>query len=122
MQILRIEGMPPTQNEFRRMHHFEIAKRKKEWEAAVMIEVKRQSIEKVDKVIIVLDSIGNLASKKEVEDSIEGKSVADMSRAKQMKSLRIVPNRNQSKSCTGSVGTLNPRPKVRTLLTQVLIY
>ena len=46
-----------------------------------------QNIEKTDKVIIILDSIGNLASKKEVEDSIEGKSVADMSRAKQMKSL-----------------------------------
>ena len=42
---------------------------------------------KDDKVIIVLDSIGNLASKKEVEDAIEGKSVADMSRAKQIKSL-----------------------------------
>ena len=40
-----------------------------------------------DKLIIVLDSIGNLASKKEVEDAIEGKSVADMSRAKQIKSL-----------------------------------
>jgi len=46
-----------------------------------------QNIDKADKVIIILDSIGNLASKKEVEDSIEGKSVADMSRAKQMKSL-----------------------------------
>lgn len=40
-----------------------------------------------DKVIIVVDSIGNLASKKEVDDAIEGKSVADMSRAKQVKSL-----------------------------------
>ena len=46
-----------------------------------------QNIEKNDKVIIVLDSIGNLASKKEVDDATEGKSVADMSRAKQMKSL-----------------------------------
>lgn len=46
-----------------------------------------QSIEKGDRVIIILDSIGNLASKKEVEDAIEGKSVADMSRAKQIKSL-----------------------------------
>jgi len=46
-----------------------------------------QNIEKGDRVIIILDSIGNLASKKEVEDSIEGKSVADMSRAKQIKSL-----------------------------------
>jgi RecA/RadA recombinase len=40
-----------------------------------------------DKVIIIIDSIGNLASKKEVEDALEGKSVADMSRAKQLKSL-----------------------------------
>lgn len=40
-----------------------------------------------DKVVIIIDSIGNLASKKEVEDALEGKSVADMSRAKQIKSL-----------------------------------
>ena len=40
-----------------------------------------------DKVIIVVDSIGNLASKKEVEDALEGKSAADMTRAKQLKSL-----------------------------------
>jgi len=38
-------------------------------------------------VIIIIDSIGNLASKKEVEDAREGKSAADMSRAKQLKSL-----------------------------------
>lgn len=46
-----------------------------------------QDIQRGDKLIIVLDSIGNLASKKEVEDALEGKSVADMSRAKQVKSL-----------------------------------
>jgi len=46
-----------------------------------------QNISKGERVIIILDSIGNLASKKEIEDSIEGKSVADMTRAKQMKSL-----------------------------------
>lgn len=40
-----------------------------------------------DKLIIVIDSIGNLASKKEVEDALDGKSVADMTRAKQIKSL-----------------------------------
>ena len=40
-----------------------------------------------DKVMIVIDSVGNLASKKEVDDAMEGKSVADMSRAKAMKSL-----------------------------------
>ena len=44
-------------------------------------------IERGDNVIIVIDSIGNLASKKEVDDALEGKSVADMSRAKQIKSL-----------------------------------
>jgi hypothetical protein len=44
-------------------------------------------IERNDHVIIVIDSIGNLASKKEVEDALDGKAVADMSRAKQMKSL-----------------------------------
>lgn len=46
-----------------------------------------QGIERNDRVMIVIDSIGNLASKKEVEDALDGKSVADMSRAKQMKSL-----------------------------------
>jgi len=45
------------------------------------------SLERDDKLIIVIDSIGNLASKKEVDDALEGKSVADMSRAKQIKSL-----------------------------------
>ncbi len=47
-----------------------------------MSELKRG-----DKVIILIDSIGNLASKKEVEDALEGKSAADMTRAKQLKSL-----------------------------------
>ena len=44
-------------------------------------------LERGDNIMIVVDSIGNLASKKEVEDALEGKSVADMTRAKQMKSL-----------------------------------
>jgi RecA/RadA recombinase len=46
-----------------------------------------QNIERGERVMIVIDSIGNLASKKEVEDALDGKSVADMSRAKQLKSL-----------------------------------
>jgi RecA/RadA recombinase len=45
------------------------------------------SLDRNDKLIIIIDSIGNLASKKEVDDALEGKSVADMSRAKQVKSL-----------------------------------
>jgi len=46
-----------------------------------------EEIDKGDKVIIVIDSVGNLASKKELEDALDGKSVADMSRAKALKSL-----------------------------------
>lgn len=46
-----------------------------------------ENIQRGDKLIILIDSIGNLASKKEVDDALDGKSVADMSRAKQMKSL-----------------------------------
>ncbi len=45
------------------------------------------SVERDEHVIILIDSIGNLASKKEVEDALDGKAVADMSRAKQLKSL-----------------------------------
>lgn len=55
------------------------------------ISQQLDKIEKTDKVVIIIDSIGNLASKKEVEDALDGKSVADMSRAKALKSLfRIV--------------------------------
>jgi RecA/RadA recombinase len=44
-------------------------------------------LDRGDRLIIIIDSIGNLASKKEVEDALAEKSVADMSRAKQVKSL-----------------------------------
>ena len=46
-----------------------------------------EAIENKDRVIIVIDSIGNLASKKELEDAKNEKSVADMSRAKALKGL-----------------------------------
>jgi len=49
------------------------------------------NIEKGDKVIIIIDSVGNAASRKESEDAISGKSAADMTRAKVLKSMfRIV--------------------------------
>lgn len=55
-----------------------------------------EEIKRGDHAIIVVDSVGNLASKKEVEDTLEEKSVADMTRAKQFKSLTrmIVPHLN----------------------------
>mgnify|MGYP003329154597 FL=1 len=44
-----------------------------------------------DKVIIIVDSVGNLASKKEAQNALDENSAADMTRAKEMKSLfRIV--------------------------------
>ena len=50
-----------------------------------------ESLDETDNVIVVIDSVGNLASKKEVEDALAEKSVADMSRAKSIKSLfRVV--------------------------------
>jgi RecA/RadA recombinase len=55
--------------------------------------IKEQNIENIkkklpkEKVCILIDSIGNLASKKELQDAIDEKSVADMSRAKALKGL-----------------------------------
>ena len=45
------------------------------------------NVERGDRLIIVVDSIGNLASIKEVNDALDGKTVADMTRAKSVKSL-----------------------------------
>ena len=55
-------------------------------------------VAKGDNVMVMIDSIGNLASKKEVEDALNEKSVADMSRAKALKSLfRIITPRLTTK-------------------------
>jgi RecA/RadA recombinase len=45
------------------------------------------NLERGEKVIFVIDSVGNLASKKELEDALNEKAVADMSRAKALKGL-----------------------------------
>ena len=46
-----------------------------------------EGLDRNDKVVIVIDSVGNVASKKELDDAINEKSVADMSRAKALKGL-----------------------------------
>jgi len=46
-----------------------------------------EELNEKEHIIVFIDSVGNLASKKELEDAKDQKSVADMSRAKQMKSL-----------------------------------
>lgn len=48
---------------------------------------KLDEVERGDHVILFIDSLGNAASKKEIEDAREEKSAADMTRAKQLKSL-----------------------------------
>lgn len=57
------------------------------------------NIKRGDKVVFLVDSIGNLASKKEAEDALEEKGAADMTRAKQLKSMfRIITPHFQSKN------------------------
>ena len=51
------------------------------------IVAQLEGLDRDDKVVIVIDSVGNLASKKELEDAMNEKSVADMSRAKALKGL-----------------------------------
>lgn len=46
-----------------------------------------EGIKRGDKVFILVDSIGNIASRKEVEDALDSKVVVDMTRAKALKSL-----------------------------------
>jgi len=61
--------------------------------AQTLDQLKEEKIKgnEIDKTIMFIDSIGQLASKKEIEDAVEGKHKADMSRAKAIKSLfRII--------------------------------
>jgi RecA/RadA recombinase len=51
------------------------------------IVTQLSGLKREDEILIIIDSVGNLASKKEVEDALAGKSVADMTRARALKSL-----------------------------------
>jgi len=58
-----------------------------------MEEMKKDGYE-LPKVLLCLDSLGNLASSKEVGDAEDGKEKVDMTRAKQLKSIfRIVTHK-----------------------------
>lgn len=52
-----------------------------------LVSLLENDIQRGDKLVIVIDSVGNLASKKELEDALAEKSAADMSRAKALKGL-----------------------------------
>lgn len=63
-----------------------------------MLKEKKKEGYELPKMMVILDSVGMMASKKEVEDAVAGKSSADMSRSKALKALfRIL---------VGSVGFL----------------
>lgn len=66
-----------------------------EFKHDIVVELKE--ITREDKVLIIVDSIGNMPSIKELTDAEEGKDTADMTRAKQMKSIfrMIMPRINQ---------------------------
>ena len=56
----------------------------------VLIEQKKKGVE-LPKIMVVLDSAGNLATQKEIDDAKTGSSKADMTRAKLLKStFRII--------------------------------
>jgi RecA/RadA recombinase len=57
---------------------------------STMIEAKRKG-SKIPKIFVALDSVGNLATQKEVDDALSGSEKADMTRAKVIKSIfRII--------------------------------
>src|SRR6185503_12025473 len=49
--------------------------------------VQLEGLDRGDKVFIIIDSIGNVPSIKEIEDALSDKHVADMTRARALKSL-----------------------------------
>ena len=54
-QTIRINNIPPTQNELRRMHYHQVASEKKEWERIVSIIVREQKIQPVDQVKVTYE-------------------------------------------------------------------
>lgn len=55
IQTLTVNNFPPTQNELRRMHFREQAKKKLEWEGIVGWLVKQQKIQPVEKAMITYE-------------------------------------------------------------------
>jgi RecA/RadA recombinase len=76
----RSVGIDPDRVVYAKIHNIE------ELKHDLMTQLS-ENIQNGDKCFIMVDSVGNLASKKEVDDAIDGKTVADMTRAKAFKSL-----------------------------------
>lgn len=70
------------------------------------ITVLLKGIDPDDKVLLIVDSYGEIASNKEIADAVEGKNVVDMTRAKSLNShFRIIrPLLQKSKSILLGIG------------------
>lgn len=54
-QTLKVHGIPPSQNELKRMHYMKIHNEKMKWEHVVKVLVMEQKIKPVDKVIVTYE-------------------------------------------------------------------
>lgn len=73
-------GIDPQRVVYMKIHHIEELKHD-------LMKQLSENIKDGDKAFFLIDSVGNLASIKEVEDAKDGKIVVDMTRAKAFKSL-----------------------------------
>lgn len=55
IQTLKVNNLPPTQNELRRMHFQTIAKEKSEWEKIIWFLTKEQKISPVQKANVTYE-------------------------------------------------------------------
>lgn len=78
-EYLKSQGVDPTRVIHIPIEHLEMLK--------FDIVKQLKGLDRGDKVIFVIDSIGNTASLKELDDAENEKTVADMQRAKSLKSL-----------------------------------
>ena len=78
-EYLQTNGIDPTRVAHIPIEHLEMLK-------FDLVKTLKE-IDRKDKVIMMIDSIGNTASLKELEDAENEKSVAEMQRAKSMKAL-----------------------------------
>ena len=76
----RMVGVDPSRIVHEEIENVEDLKHK-------LVKLLREDATDDEKLFIMIDSIGNLASIKELDDATDGKTVADMSRAKSLKSL-----------------------------------
>ena len=82
---------------------------------------KLEAINKGDHVFFLVDSIGQLSSKKEVEDAIDEKAVADLSRSRAIRSLMRLITIQLNKKCVPCVMINHVYQSIGTMYSQTVI-